>query len=95
MNVQTKGRPSKPYPATKGRPDGWWKGKDKWLFLFQNSKTYFYLIDGNFRLQMRSLLEQAEEMVESEELLEEEFNQVTDGLVCQQQGWVNPCNLNI
>ena len=34
------------------------------------------LPDGNSCLQMRSLLEQAEEMVESEELLEEEFNQV-------------------
>ena len=35
---------------------------------------------------MRSLLEQAEEMVESEELLEEEFNQVMmDGLVFQKQ----------
>ena len=36
--VQTKGRTSKPYPATKGRPDGWRKGKDKWFFLskFQN-----------------------------------------------------------
>ena len=30
-----------------------------------------------FRFQMRSLLEQAEEMVESDELLEEEFNQVS------------------
>ena len=29
-----------------------------------------------FGLQMRSLLEQAEEMVESEELLKQEFNQV-------------------
>ena len=42
-----------------------------------------------FRFQMRSLLEQAEEMVESDDLLEEEFNQV----IFLKQGYKLPMSL--
>ena len=52
--------------------DGKVKTSDCFSLKFQS----LFLLIGISWLQMRSLLEQAEEMVESEELLEEEFNQV-------------------